>query len=202
MRESFVTGKLKIQEHRKLTDGLDGGANNVHYESDGSEVVTSLALGAQGHKKSLKQESPGKKSKKRSKVSPTINGSRNEALLPNVSEQYESNTHPSNLGKPSSRKNSRNQQSSIQSQDQVNGFTVFVGKDIFTKFESPWLHDANLLKKRASSPKVTRDRSNLKRLFVIENQVFHGNQQTLRSKADLIQSKKESRALKKAKNQQ
>jgi hypothetical protein len=81
----------------------------------------------------------------------------------------------------------------------VNGFSVFVGKDLFTKFESNWFQDANF-KKRASSPKVTRPRSDLKRKYVPEHQVFHGNQQILTSKAELMQSKKESRALKKAKN--
>jgi hypothetical protein len=99
VRESFVTGKLKIKEHKKLTDGLDGGANNVHYESDGSEVLTSIPLG----KNSLKSKNsktevglPGsKKGKKRTKVSPSLRESRNEALLPNVSEQYEANTIPS-----------------------------------------------------------------------------------------------------------
>jgi hypothetical protein len=81
----------------------------------------------------------------------------------------------------------------------VPGFSVFVGKDLFTKFESNWFQDANL-KKRASSPKVTRTRSNLKRDFIPEHHIFHGNQQILSSKAELMQSKKESRALKKAKN--
>jgi|TARA_B110000285_G_C15130785_1_gene623424 hypothetical protein len=99
VRESFVTGKLKIKEHKKLTDGLDGGANNVHYESDGSEVLTSIPLGKNSIKsKNSKNEvnsAPAKKGKKRTKASPSMRESRNEALLPNVSEQYEANTIPS-----------------------------------------------------------------------------------------------------------
>lgn len=77
--ESFITGKLKIKEHKKLTDGLDGGANNVHYESEDSEVK---ALGKQASKPSKASKidnSPGKKGKKRTKASPGAHGSRNEA---------------------------------------------------------------------------------------------------------------------------
>ena len=60
VRESFVTGKLKIKDDnanviKEQNDRLAGGANNVHYESDGSEVTITVP--------SVSKKSPGKSSK-------------------------------------------------------------------------------------------------------------------------------------------
>ena len=76
------------------------------------------------------------------------------------------------------------------SHDQVNGFSVFVGKDLFSKFESNFFkYSTN--KKRANSPQVLSptnglSSSNMKREYVIENQIFHGKQQVISSKIDLL----------------
>jgi hypothetical protein len=50
VRESLVTGKLKLKpDHAKKIqeskDKLEGGANNVHYESDGSEATITVPIG-------------------------------------------------------------------------------------------------------------------------------------------------------------
>ena len=100
----------------------------MHYESDGSDGIISIPI---SHHKSPGKPSNknvvkgGKKLKK--------SGSRNSSLLPNISEHYENTDGKRNAGFINS---------TTKSHDDPN-FSVFVGKDIFAKFESSFPQNSN-----------------------------------------------------------
>ena len=127
---------------------------------------------------------------KREKSSKTRNNEViNQANISEIYEPVEKSQDSQEVAQlNNSKANTNASKSTNRSFDHVPGFSVFVGKDIFTNYQSQMLT-------KKSDRKVDKLPS-----LNVQSHIFHGKQGVCNTKTELLQAKRESRALRNAKN--